>query len=228
MDCDPPASNISLKFIGPARQQFHSLKEQADYFLKTYWQDWKNYDLPQSYIIPPIFEYKNSEVSDQAIENLRAAGTKDTHRVFTDRRGDAGEHSVYNAIEKLIQDSVNGPFIAVRGLDLSKNDVKDLLRLISQDEIEKLSCFREFDFVLIGPQIGFVRIEVKGSLFRREEYFRNGNPHFRGEFEKGLRQLASTDDFLHLLQKCSGLQFLTECIRKVLFTPYLEKARFRI
>jgi len=64
-------SNASIIFKGPAQQEFKSLKEQALYFLDLYWPNWKDYNDPKSYFIPPTFNFKHAEVNDQNFKNFK-------------------------------------------------------------------------------------------------------------------------------------------------------------
>src|SRR5262245_13755688 len=62
------AKLMTSKFIGPAQEEFDSLRDLAIFSLDTYLPNWRNYSLPESYIIPPVFDYMNPDVSDEASE----------------------------------------------------------------------------------------------------------------------------------------------------------------
>lgn len=89
-------------------------------------------------------------------------------------------------------------------------------------------CLREYDFVLIGPKIGILVIEVKGSSCTQKKHFSEGNKSLPYDYNHGLeKQLKSADTLICLLQKCSRVE--TEKliqVHKILCSPNLEKSRF--
>lgn len=87
--------------------------------------------------------------------------------------------------------------------------------------------FREHDFLLIGPKIGLIVIEVKSSFFSHRKSFIKEHPHLPDEYVNGLQQLKSVDALIGLLQECmNDTKLETATTRKVLFTPNLERHRF--
>lgn len=88
-------------------------------------------------------------------------------------------------------------------------------------------CFREYDFLLIGPKIGIVIIEVKNSSFTKANNFSTKSKYLPDEYKKGLEQLESANALVRLLHECSEVEMQEPIrVRRILFTPNLEKSRY--
>lgn len=237
----------SIKFVGPAQKEFDSLQDLATDFLDNDWPNWNNYQNPQSYIIPLLFNYKNPDFSDEAFEKYRktlvSKSSKNPDPLITARISDEAEFLIYNCIENLIQNGIKSPFVAVHNLDLGLNFVKGqlhgLLTKIYPNlqwekflEIMKTTFSKdtpnvEFDFVLIGPTLGIIVIEVKSSEFTNCKHFVSRSKTLPEGYQHGLSQLRASDALLYFLQEATGISMPKDyCVRKILFTPNLEKARY--
>lgn len=95
----------------------------------------------------------------------------------------------------------------------------------SLEDTFKSYCFREYDYVLIGPKFGFVAIEVKHSHYTQYKHFSSNARFLPKDYHHGLAQVRSADALLNLLSECTGLEQTSIPIQKVLFTPNLEKTR---
>lgn len=308
---------MGIEFIGPAQQPFNSFLELAKFSLDTNCPNWRDSKNPESYIIPPLFYYKQADKNDRDFEvakaelasldltkGSRSQAKPGEHNLVKDRGSDEAEHIVYKAIEKLILEKVQAPFLAIHNFDISKirSSLKDLLQLewkylkasliecfneeligfessnnkktltdkfsrwldktllevdagsnkfsdaiskfldslVRNYDFEKSyatkiktaiqeivnSHFREYDFVLIGPKIGIIVIEVKSSAFTQSRHFAQDNRFLPNDYSTGLHQLKSFDHVIGLLEECTGFEIATCNIRKVLFSPNLDRKRF--
>lgn len=86
--------------------------------------------------------------------------------------------------------------------------------------------FREYDFVLMGPKIGIIVIEVKHSPFTQTKHFKHGKSFLPDDIVHGIEQLSSFGTVFDLLKEPLGTDIPIGLIRKVLFVPNLEKQRF--
>lgn len=292
-------------FSAPAGESFQSCVEQGLFFLNRYSPNWKNYDSPESYLIPPIFEYSIPEVSEEAKEQIEDHSLQvekpKINRVLMSGISDKAEQDVFDAIDRLRHEELYlvqegkmprfGPFLAVRNLNihsvrysLSKIfpnlKFQHLRNVLSRcflenpeirnleaqfravlDEIlpdvhwEKLqealerkfqahldeeirkstwlklkrpldSYFAEHDFVLIGPKIGIVAIEVKSSKFAQSKHFQPRIARLPESYLDGLQQLDASFNLFHLLAECAGIDISDPQVHKILFTPNLERSRF--
>lgn len=283
-------------FIGPAEQKFETFLELAKFSLTTNCPNWNNFDQPESYVIPPIFYYKNPELYDEIIEEAEAQGAvhDSKHPLFKKvlfRRSEKAEHDVYKSIYDLSQEKLHAPFIAVHNLNIQNTKhllpllfptnqwkelrgavesafhdqllrllpslddkqrqkmeqsfseqfstalvkynmdfdlIKDHIELIGEikDPLRKIfnSFFRENDFVIIGPKIGLMVIEVKHSYFSAKKDF--ANRYLPGDFTDGINQLQDFDKLLVLFKDITGTDAPKNSVRKILFLPNLKKERF--
>lgn len=190
-------------FLGPRLQEFESLEQQATFYLDACFCNWRNYRYPRSYIIPPYFENKNRE-SDEA------------------------EELVYEAINELIKEKIQAPFIAIHSLNI--NNLRTHLATIfpgtswQELQAEKNHCSREYDFILIGPKIGIIVMEIKST---EGQQFKKRNGHLPTCYSLGLRQVSSVDALMDLLLKvCPIFSIPKISCKKILFFPNMERNNF--
>lgn len=233
---------IQVTLFGPALEQFPSLSSLAIHYLDTYWKHWRNYEEPKGYLIPPVFRYKNPEVSDEAFEEFKRyrQGQSKVHAVIANRRADEAEHIVYKALDCLASNGVHSPFLALWRLDLFLNLHKDgllqgrLTKLFPKFDWQQFHRLlkapnAELDFLVISPKIGVVIIEVKASSYEGDEKnFANGKSRIPTGYRKGLAQLEAAGAFSYFLEQCSGIHAGNNGlpITKILFTPNLERQRY--
>lgn len=87
--------------------------------------------------------------------------------------------------------------------------------------------FREHDFILIGPKIGIIVIEVKSQPFTNKKDFVDGKPFLPDDYSKGIDQAESIEVTFGFLQECVGVEIPEKShVRKILSTPNLKKARY--
>lgn len=237
--CPKPRSDITFNSPG-GKKSFSSLKEQAKFFLDAYWPSWTT---SESHILPPVFNFKHPHISDEVIERAIANAASSssnacessticknkapTDAIITDRQGDKAEYIVFKALYQLIQDKIQAPFMVIHDLDLKtlhgQIGLENLLG-ISRCLCQYQKCFRQYDFLLIGPKIGLVVIEVKSGKFDRAGDFIEGSELFPEKYQHGLDQLKSINDLLCMLKICTKVD--TEknknCVRRILFTPNLN------
>lgn len=229
--------NSETKFLGPAQKLYKSFSELALDSLDRNCPNWRNYVEPKSYFIPPIFYFQYPGDSDAVVEIAKSRGAaKDSNgqpedfALIKHRDSDEAEYTVYRTIQKLSKEPSMGPFIAVHSLDLSgrlKNELKQIFPHIGPWRKYE-SAFREYDFLLAGPKIGIVAIEVKHSPFTQGKHFEPGQKRLPEDIVKAVEiQLGSTTALLEMLQECAGTGKLQEVhIRKVLVMTNLAKNRY--
>lgn len=236
------SSQSEIRYIAPAGEHFVSLQQQAVSFMDFYCENWRSDQTPESYMIPPIFNYTNPDVGDGAFNQ----GVKDKNcpdDIFKPRNEEEPNCVVFRAIEQLIQDKIQVPFIAVHKLDLrlSLKDGKlgglltEIFPNVPWAAVQKkfksaTSGNAEFDYVLVGPKIGFVVIEVKGATFAREGNTSKNEPerahkHHMQKPERywdGFAQLNAIEALILMLEECTEVSNNIP-ITKILCAPNLEK-----
>lgn len=171
--------------------EFTSLKEQAEFFLNTYWENWNS---TQSYILPPIFKFKRANICDADLKSVQVIKGEYPLDEIKDRSADEAEHLIYNCFQQFARETLLAPFIAIRGLDINKQH--KLLERIFPDQALKDFLIEaksnnelcEHDFVIVGPKIGLVFIEVKSCKFEGSSDFKN-TTHLPKKYNDGLQQL---------------------------------------
>lgn len=236
------SSKENIKFSGPGKSSFSSLQELGASSLATYCPHWNNLDIPVSYVIPAVFKFKNPDVSDEVIKNLKnQAGTlrRPVESVVQDRIAEDAEFIVYNALTALSKEQEFGPFLAIRSLHLKlelrpdgtlKGQLVRLFPNFSWDNFQLMvrdakcdggksgNC--EFDFFIIGRKIGIIAIEVKGMNFSKRETFPE-------HYMKGIGQVNAADALTYFLHEATGVQMPHSVrVSKMLVCPCLEKERF--
>lgn len=198
--------------------EFDFFQEQASYFLDTSFPYWRNYDYPQNYLIPPIYEHRNQNLEDNADLDLRKeqAGikSKNENQLIVDHEpnDDEPQYVVYKAIQQLILDGFQAPFIAIHDLEVVNHRRYWDQRRFPVNLAENLKyalkiCFSEYDFFLLGPKIGMVSINIEGS------------PHNHYN-ETAFEQAESVDTLLPLLEECTGVKAPHgRSIKKFVFAP---------
>lgn len=148
-----------------------------------------------------------------------------------DRGSDEAEHIMYKAIEQLIHERIRAPFVAIHNFNMNRARcfLQDLFPRVKAAALDDGFCcaFREYDFLLIGPKVGLIVIEVKSSHFTQKKDFLKGHKVLPDDYFKGLQQLRSFESVVSLLQKCSDVDIgIGKNVQKVLFTPNLQRSRF--
>lgn len=90
---------------------------------QRYLRHWRDYEQPESYVVPPIFYYTNAEISDNNLQ--RKEGPEDAP--LKHRRSDDAEHMVHQALTTLAHERFQAPFIAVHNLNIA-----DIHRILPQ------------------------------------------------------------------------------------------------
>lgn len=98
--------------FGLTKEETMTFQQQCNDLLDACWKDWRRF---KSYMIPPIFSYKHSIVSDEDFQaHLRVGSSIEIKHQSSDKV----KHIVYDAIFQLIQDSFQAPFIVVHSLNM--------------------------------------------------------------------------------------------------------------
>lgn len=216
-------------FVGPARCEFKTFIQQTEFYLNTYCWNWKNYQEPESYLFPPVFYYANAHLGDEDYETYSSSKNinKGEDGIVKQRGADQSEHWVHEAIYQLAQEKFQAPFIAVHGMNL--DSLKPYWDKLFPEELnlqEFNSCLREYDYVLIGPKIGIINIEVKGSHFTQKKYFAEKYKFLPRNYVEGLNQLETINILVQFLAAYTYTPFNTIEIRKIIFTPNLSRERY--
>lgn len=226
------STSHQIALMGPAQQRFDSSSEQATFFLNTYWPGWRSYDNPQSYLFPPVFKPKSLEMLQSPSPRTPVSANLSSPAQSPSQESQVSigiadpEQVVYAAIQQLTEDGIQGPFLALHSVDLEKIR-KESGHLLPN--LENLQCpEKRFDFLLIGPKIGFVAIQVL-SIRHEEDGGRFGSKStsLPGDYLRSLAQLESVAAFLESMTQYTKVEQPNEgSIRKILFTPYLGRTRF--
>lgn len=217
-------TDTKVHFAGPARIRFESFDDQAAYFLNSYCPGWNDYKIPTSHMIPRIHEYKNPEINDVVIDNLKKEEelTSNIKRLISVRSADDAENLIFRALNKITAENGFSPFLAIHNFNIDDRRIK-LLKLIFPDVAWKPL---EFDYVILGPKIGIVVIEVKSSSFSGKNDFGTGKTFLPDQYQKGIDQLQQIDDLLESISISTKTDKPPRsCIKKILFTPNLERKR---
>lgn len=190
--------------------------------------------------IPPFYnEWTNPDVTDAVARKLPREQAEAKHF-----RSDYAEYTIFRAIQQLVQDEkLDGPMVVVHSFDFDVSTSSKILQenfpsldwnvitTAMNKEKKPESKQREFDVLLLGPNIGIVIIEAKSTGFTTRKDFNDGISFLPESFETGLKQLKDADILIfHFLNECiyklCGARIPPECIRRVLFLPGLTDARF--